>query len=143
MRLAPTPLGLVLIMIAGMSGPLTERLGVKPVLMAGLALFTVGVAWMSTISVHGTYLADVFGPSRVIGVGLALAFVALTIGLVSGIEPGNAGVAGGLINMTQQVGGAIGLAIITAVITGNVHGHVPSRRPTSTRASARPSGLLP
>ncbi len=124
--MASAPLGFVLIIIAGMSGPLTERLGVKPVLLSGLTLFTVGVAWMSQFSVHGSYLTDVFGPSLVIGVGLALAFVALTIGSVSGIEPENAGVAGGLINMTQQVGGAIGLAIITAVITGHVHGHVPS-----------------
>ena len=124
--MASAPLGLVLIIIAGMSGPLTERLGVKPVLVSGLTLFTVGVAWMSQFSVNGSYLTDVFGPSLVIGVGLALAFVALTIGSVSGIEPENAGVAGGLINMTQQVGGAIGLAIITAVITGHVHGHVPS-----------------
>jgi EmrB/QacA subfamily drug resistance transporter len=124
--MASAPLGLVLIIVAGASGPLTERLGVKPVLLVGLALFTVGIAWMSQISVHGSYLAEIFGPSVVIATGLALAFVALTIGSVSGIDPENAGVAGGLINMTQQVGGAIGLAIITAVITGHVHGHVPS-----------------
>jgi EmrB/QacA subfamily drug resistance transporter len=123
--LASVPLGVVLITVAGTSGPVAERTGVKPVLLSGLAIFTVGVAWMSRISVHGSYLADVLGPSLVIGAGLALSFVALTIASVSGIEADEPGVAGGLINMTQEVGGAIGLAIITAVITSRVHGHLP------------------
>jgi hypothetical protein len=122
--LASVPLGVVLITVAGTSGPVAERIGVKPVLLSGLAIFTVGVAWMSRISVHGTYLTDVLGPSLVIGAGLALSFVALTIASVSGIEADESGVAGGLINMTQEVGGAIGLAIITAVITSHMHGHL-------------------
>jgi EmrB/QacA subfamily drug resistance transporter len=123
--LASVPLGVVLITVAGMGGPVADRIGVKPVLLSGLAIFTVGVAWLSRIAVHGSYLADVLGPSLVIGVGLALSFVALTIASVSGIETEYSGVAGGLINMTQSVGGAIGLAIITAVIASRVHGHVP------------------
>jgi EmrB/QacA subfamily drug resistance transporter len=123
--LASVPLGVVLIVVAGMGGPVAERIGVKPVLLSGLAIFTVGVAWMSRISVQGSYLTDVLGPSLIIGLGLALSFVALTIASVSGIEAGDSGVAGGLINMTQSVGGAIGLAIITAVITSHTQGHVP------------------
>jgi EmrB/QacA subfamily drug resistance transporter len=123
--LASVPLGVVLITVAGMGGPVADRIGVKPVLLSGLATFTVGVAWLSRIAVHGSYLTDVLGPSLIVGVGLALSFVALTIASVSGIETEYSGVAGGLINMTQSVGGAIGLAIITAVITSRVHGHVP------------------
>jgi EmrB/QacA subfamily drug resistance transporter len=123
--LASVPLGVVLITVAGMGGPVADRIGVKPVLLSGLAIFTVGVAWMSRIAVHGSYLTDVLGPSLIIGAGLALSFVALTIASVSGIETEYSGVAGGLINMTQSVGGAIGLAIITAVITSHVRGHVP------------------
>jgi EmrB/QacA subfamily drug resistance transporter len=123
--LASVPLGVVLITVAGMGGPVADRIGVKPVLLSGLAIFTAGVAWLSRIAVHGSYLTDVLGPSLIIGVGLALSFVALTIASVSGIETEYSGVAGGLINMTQSVGGAIGLAIITAVITGRVHGHAP------------------
>ena len=123
--LASVPLGVVLIIVAGMGGPVAERIGVKPVLLSGLAIFTAGLAWMSQISVHGSYLTDVLGPSLIIGAGLALSFVALTIASVSGIEAEHSGVAGGLINMTQSIGGAIGLAVITAVITSRVHGHVP------------------
>jgi len=61
--MASVPLGVVLIIVAGMSGSVAERIGVKPVLLSGLAIFTVGVNWMPQISVHGSYLTDVFGPS--------------------------------------------------------------------------------
>jgi MFS family permease len=124
--IASVPLGLVLITVAGLSGPVAERLGAKPVLLSGLTVFTIGVAWMTRISIQGAYLTDILGPSLLVGIGLALAFVALTIASVSGIEAEHSGVAGGLINMTQQVGGSIGLAVITAVITSHAHGHVPS-----------------
>jgi EmrB/QacA subfamily drug resistance transporter len=124
--MASVPLGLVLIFVAGMSGPVAERVGVKPVLLSGLALFTVGVAWMSQISTHGSYLSDIFGPSLIIGAGLGLSFVALTIASVSGIEAEHSGVAGGLINMTQEVGGSIGLAVITVIIISHAPGYVQS-----------------
>ncbi len=121
--LAQVPLGVVLIGIAGAAGPLVERFGVKPTLTAGLTLFTGGVAWLAQITAGGSYLADVLGPSLVIGAGLALAFVALTVASASGVDEDHHGSAGGLINMTQQIGGAVGLAIVTAVATS--HGTVP------------------
>jgi EmrB/QacA subfamily drug resistance transporter len=124
--LASVPLGLVLITVAGLSGPVAERLGAKPVLLSGLAVFTIGVAWATRITTRGDYLTHILGPSVLIGIGLALAFVALTIASVSGVEAEHSGVAGGLINMTQQVGGSVGLAVITAVITGHVHGLMPN-----------------
>ena len=62
-----------------------------------------------------------FGPSLLIGAGLGLAFVAITLASSSGIEAQHSGLAGGLINMTQQVGGAIGLAVIAAVAQGPTH----------------------
>jgi len=119
--LSQLPLGIVLISVAGVAGPFTERVGAKRVLIGGMALFAVGVAWLSRIPVHGSYLTTILGPSIVIAVGLGLGFVALTVASSSGVEHEHAGVAGGLINMTQQVGGAIGLAIITAVATSATH----------------------
>src|SRR3954451_5076946 len=120
--LAQVPLGLVLIGLAGVAGPLTERVGVKPTLVAGLTLFAGGIAWLGQITTDGSYLVDVLGPSLVIGAGLAFAFVALTVASSSGVDEANHGTAGGLINMTQQIGGALGLAIATAVATSHTHG---------------------
>ncbi|MFY9929574.1 MAG: MFS transporter [Streptosporangiaceae bacterium] len=123
--MASVPLGLILIIVAGLSSSVAERLGAKPVLVSGLAVFTGGVAWMTRISIHSAYLTDILGPILGIGIGLGLVFIALTIASVSGIEAEHSGVAGGLINMTQQVGGAIGLAVITAIITSHVHHYGP------------------
>jgi EmrB/QacA subfamily drug resistance transporter len=122
--LAQVPLGVVLIGLAGAAGPVVERLGVKTTLVGGLTLFAGGVAWLAQITAHGSYLADVLGPSLVIGAGLAFAFVALTVASASGVDEDHHGVAGGLINMTQQIGGAVGLAIATAVATSQTHGTV-------------------
>jgi len=124
--MASVPLGLILITVAGLGSPVAERLGARPVLLTGLAVFTTGIAWMTRITIHSNYLTDILGPSLLIGIGLGLAFIALTIASVSGIEAEHSGVAGGLINMTQQVGGSIGLAVITSVITRHVHEHGPS-----------------
>jgi EmrB/QacA subfamily drug resistance transporter len=113
--LSALPLAVVLVAVAGAAGPLTERLGPKPVLLSGLTLFTVGIAWLSRIPVHGSYVANLLGPDVIIGLGLGLTFVSITIASTLGVPNDRAGLAGGLINTTQQIGGAIGLAIITTV----------------------------
>jgi MFS family permease len=133
--LAQVPLGAVLIGLAGAAGPIVERLGVKATLTVGLTLFAGGIAWLAQITAHGGYLADVLGPSLVIGAGLALAFVALTVASASGVDENHHGIAGGLINMTQQIGGAIGLAIATAVITNQTHGTTGSTLTTGFRSA--------
>jgi EmrB/QacA subfamily drug resistance transporter len=115
--LSQLPLGLTLMVAAGAAGPLVERIGTKPVLLSGLGLFTAGLAWFSRIPVHGSYVPTVLLPSLPIGMGLGLIFVAITSESVAGIHEDQTGLAGGLINATQQIGGAIGLAVITAVAT--------------------------
>jgi MFS family permease len=119
--LSQLPMGLVLMTVAGIAGPLTGRVGAKPVLVGGLALFTAGLAWYSQIPAHGSYLTDLLGPSIVVAVGLGLAFVALTVASVGGVEDQHLGLASGLINATQQIGGAIGLAVVTAVVDSHTH----------------------
>jgi EmrB/QacA subfamily drug resistance transporter len=117
--LSALPLALVLVAVAGAAGPLTEHLGPKPVLLSGLGLFTAGVAWLSRIPVHGSYVANLLGPDVIIGLGLGLTFVSITIASTLGVPNDRAGLAGGLINTTQQIGGALGLAVITTVAAGH------------------------
>jgi EmrB/QacA subfamily drug resistance transporter len=113
--LAYLPLAGSIVVAAGVASQLTNRLGARPVLVGGLALVAGGLVWFSQVSVGGSYLADVLGPSLLAGWGLGLAFVPVTIASQGGITEADAGLASGLINTAQQVGGALGLAVLATV----------------------------
>jgi EmrB/QacA subfamily drug resistance transporter len=110
------PLALLIIVSAGMASQLVTRVGFKPTLIVGLLFITAGLVWFSRVSAPGgSYLGDVLFPSMLAAVGLGFAFVSVTIGAVTGTSDDEAGLASGLINTAQQVGGALGLAILAAV----------------------------
>ena len=116
------PLALMIIASAGVASQLTTRIGFKPVLAAGMAFIAAGLIWFSQVSADGGYLTDILGPSLLAAIGLGLAFVTSTIAAVSGVADREAGLASGLINTSQQVGGALGLAVLSTVansVTGN------------------------
>jgi MFS family permease len=116
--LAYLPLALTIIVSAGVASQLVTKIGFKPVLIAGLLFVAAGTFWFSNISAPGgTFVGDVLFPSLLAAIGLGFAFVTSTIGAVIGVRPDEAGLASGLINTTQQVGGALGLAITAAVAT--------------------------
>jgi hypothetical protein len=95
---------------------MVTRIGFKPTLITGMLLITAGLLWFSQVSAPGgSYLGDVLFPSLLAAVGLGFAFVSVTIGAVAGTNDENAGLASGLINTSQQIGGALGLAILAAV----------------------------
>jgi EmrB/QacA subfamily drug resistance transporter len=112
------PLAVSIILSAGIASQLVTKVGFKPILATGMGLIALGLIWFSQISVHGTFLADILGPSLLAAVGLGFAFVPVTIAAVSGIADREQGLASGLINTSQQVGGALGLAILAAVANG-------------------------
>jgi len=113
------PLALTIIAAAGVGSQLVTRFGFKPILITGLLLVATGLAWFSRISVDGTFLGDVLFPSVLAAAGLGFSFVSVTIGAVSGIRAeADAGLASGLINTSQQIGGALGLAVLAAVANG-------------------------
>jgi hypothetical protein len=85
------------------------------VLAIGLLFIVVGLAWFSRVSVGGGFATDILGPSLLAAAGLGFAFVTTTIAAVSGVDENEAGLASGLINTSQQVGGALGLAVLSAV----------------------------
>jgi MFS family permease len=96
---------------------LVTKVGFKNVLAVGMALIAAGLVWFSQIPVHGSFAADILGPSLLAAVGLGFAFVPTTIAAVSGVTDRDAGLASGLINTSQQVGGALGLAVLSAIST--------------------------
>jgi EmrB/QacA subfamily drug resistance transporter len=111
------PLSLGIILSAGLASALVNRVGAKSVLVAGLTLIATGLLIFTGVRTHGTFTGDVLLPSIIVAVGLGFAFVPLTILAVSGVSNQDAGLASGLINTSQQVGGAIGLAILSTVAT--------------------------
>jgi EmrB/QacA subfamily drug resistance transporter len=113
--LAYLPLALAIILAAGAASALVTRVGFKNVLIVGMVMVAVALGWFSRIDPHGSFGVDVLGPSLLAGVGLGFAFVPVTIAAVTGTEPHEAGLASGLINTSQQVGGALGLAILATI----------------------------
>ena len=111
------PLALAIIFSAGLASQLVTRVGFKPTLIAGMLFVAAGLLWFSQVSTGGTYLGDVLFPSLLAAIGLGLSFVPVTIGAVTGTKPQEAGLASGLINTSQQVGGALGLAILSSIAT--------------------------
>jgi EmrB/QacA subfamily drug resistance transporter len=115
------PLALTIIIAAGFGGQLVTRFGFKPILASGMAIIAGGLVWWSHIAVHGSFLGDILGPSLLVAVGLGLGFVTSTIAAVAGVEPREQGLASGLINTSQQFGGALGLAILATIATSRTN----------------------
>ena len=113
--LAYLPLAVGIIIAAGASAGLVTRFGFKPVLVTGLLVTAAGLLWFTQVDVGGSYVSDLLGPMMLAAVGLGLAFVSMTVAAVSGVEAHEAGLASGLINTSQQIGGALGLAILATV----------------------------
>jgi EmrB/QacA subfamily drug resistance transporter len=94
---------------------LVTRIGVKPVLVAGMTALAIGVAYFTQISVGGSYVEDLLPGFLTIGFGLGFSFVPISIAALAGIEPAEAGLASGLINTSQQIGGALGIATLSTI----------------------------
>src|SRR5262249_18469062 len=124
-------LTLTIIAFSGVSQALATRIGVRSVLTAGLLLSAVGLVLYAQLPVEGHYFWDLFPAFLVSGVGLALAFVPMSIGALPGVGEAEAGVASGLINTSQQVGGAIGVAVATTLATTFTNHYVSAHPGTS------------
>ncbi|WP_042381789.1 MFS transporter [Streptacidiphilus melanogenes] len=107
---------------------ISRHLGATAAVTCALLTEAAGLLWLSRISAHGSYAADVAGPSILIGLGLSVAFVQLTALSVEGVPAEDAGLAGGLVNTTRQVGGAVGLAVL-ATLAGTATAHAAAHQP--------------
>jgi EmrB/QacA subfamily drug resistance transporter len=108
---------LTAVVSSGVSQALVTRVGVKPILAVGMGLLGGGLAYFTQVSPNGSYVGDLLPGFLLIGVGLGFAFVPVSIAALAGVDGHNAGLASGLINTSQQIGGAIGLAVLATVST--------------------------
>ena len=111
------PLTLTIILLANLSQSVVTRIGVRRVLPVGLAFATAGLVLLTQLPADGHYFFNLFPAFLVSAVGLAFTFIPMTIAALMGVEHADAGVASGLLNTTQQIGGAIGLAAVSTIAT--------------------------
>ena len=108
------------VLAAGAAQALVTRFGVKPILTVGLVLMIAGMVWYTQIPVHGSYASDLLPGYLFVGVGIAFSFVPVTIAALAGVEEREAGLGSGLINTSQQIGGAIGVALASTVFNSHI-----------------------
>jgi EmrB/QacA subfamily drug resistance transporter len=101
--------------VAGIAQALVTRIGPRPVLAVGLALIAGGMLWYTQIPASGSFATHLLPGYLLVGVGMAFSFIPISIAALAGVQPQQAGLASGLINTSQQIGGALGVAIVASV----------------------------
>ena len=109
------PVSICIIFSAGLASQLITKFGAKPFAMLGTAMTAIGMMWLAQIQPDSTYVGGLLGPMIVFALGLGFTFMPLTLAAVSQIDESDAGIASGVLNTTQQIGGSIGLAALTTV----------------------------
>jgi EmrB/QacA subfamily drug resistance transporter len=124
--LAFLPMTIMLFAVSRLAPRLMGRFGSKQLMLAGLAPAVGGLAWLGQISPATTYWPGVLAPMLLMGFGMGLVFVPLTTASLAGVAPEDSGAASAMVNVTQQVGGALGLAALVTVY-GHASHPVPHR----------------
>jgi EmrB/QacA subfamily drug resistance transporter len=142
---SPMKTGVAYLAVAGtaiftsaIAAQLVTRIGVKPVLVVGMTSLTAGLVYFTQVSVGGSYVADLLPGFLLIAVGLGFSFVPISIAALAGIQPAEAGLASGLINTSQQIGGALGIAALSTIATSRTEDAIAGG---STQAAALVSGF--
>ncbi|WP_280403532.1 MFS transporter [Nocardia brasiliensis] len=117
--LTQLPLAIMITAASTITPKLTRYLNTRTLLTTALALLAAGLAWLARTPVDGRFLIDIAAPSLLIGTGQGVAFVLLTARATTGVPAEHTGLAGGLINTTRQIGGALGLAGLLAITTAS------------------------
>jgi EmrB/QacA subfamily drug resistance transporter len=117
------------VLVAGLAQALVTRIGPKWVMAAGLALVCGAMLWYAQIPVHGHYATDLLPGYLMMGFGLALSFIPVSVAALAGVEQHEAGLASGLLNTSQQIGGAIGLAVASTIATTHATTLLKQRTP--------------
>jgi EmrB/QacA subfamily drug resistance transporter len=130
---SPMKTGVAYLAVAGtaivwstVAAQLVTRVGVKPVIVAGMAFLTAGLFYFTQVSVGGSYVGDLLPGFLLIAVGLGFSFVPISIAALAGVQASEAGLASGLFNTSQQIGGALGIAALSAIATSTTENGVAS-----------------
>jgi predicted small integral membrane protein len=130
---SPMKTGIAYLAVAGsailwsaVAAQLVTRLGVKPVLVTGMTALAAGLAWFTQVSVDGSYVTDLLPGFLLVGVGLGFSFVPISIAALAGVRMNEMGLASGLINTSQQIGGALGIAALSTIATSTTSDAVAS-----------------
>ena len=115
------PMTAALFAVSRLAPRLVPRFGPKPLMVAGLLPVVAGMAWLSQIGPATTYASGVLGPMLLLGTGMGVAFVPLTMASLHGVAPQDSGAAASMVNVMQQIGGALGLAILVTVFGHATH----------------------
>jgi EmrB/QacA subfamily drug resistance transporter len=102
---------------SGVAQALVTKAGVKPVMTTGVILMGLGNLWFTQVSPDGSYMVDLLPGFFAIGIGLGFSFVPMSIAALAGVTSNEAGLASGLFNTSQQIGGALGVAVFSSVAT--------------------------
>jgi EmrB/QacA subfamily drug resistance transporter len=100
-----------------LAAQLVTRIGVKPVLVTGLSALAAGILYLTQISVGGSYVTDLLPAFLLIALGVGFSFVPISIAALAGVDSAEAGLASGLINTSQQIGGALGITALSTIAT--------------------------
>jgi len=113
--LAFLPFSAGIIVSAGLASQFAPRIGVRIVAAVGMIVTVVGMLWLVRLPVHGSYAVDVLPSILLTSLGMGAVFMPLTLVATTGLENEDQGLASGIFNTSQQIGGALGLAILTTV----------------------------
>jgi EmrB/QacA subfamily drug resistance transporter len=111
---------------SAVAAQLVTRLGVKPVLVVGMVSLTAGLVYFTQVSVDGSYLGDLLPGFLLSGLGIGFSFVPISIAALAGVQPAEAGLASGLFNTSQQIGGALGIAALSTIASSHTDTAVAS-----------------
>jgi EmrB/QacA subfamily drug resistance transporter len=126
------------IVTSAIAAQLVTRVGVKPVMVIGMAALTGGLVYFTQVSVGGSYLGDLLPGFLLVALGIGFAFVPISIAALAGVEHAEAGLASGLINTSQQIGGALGIAALSTIATSRTNDAIAGG---ATHASALVTGF--
>ncbi len=134
---SPLEAGFAFLATAGMTIPgaavaqaVTTRAGVKPVMVLGTALVAFAYIWYTQLPFEGHYWTNLFVPFFLSGFGLACIFIPMSLAALSGVPDRIAGVASGLLNTSQQLGGAVGVALISTISNDRASSLANGGKPT-------------